>query len=197
MKLIIFGDSHQNLEAVKAIMGQKADLYVCHGDLSDRGQGLREAGKILGPLKEKLWLLPGNNETEEQAKSLCQQYGFFSFHQQMVKKDDLMLVGFGYSPPTPFETPGEISEEEFKKGLAKFSHQKNLCLFTHSPPQETELDLIGSGAHVGSQAIKDFIIQEQPLYSFSGHIHENAGKIQRIGRAACFNIGQQGLSIWL
>ncbi len=197
MKLLIFGDIHQDLEAVKSIIGQKADWYICHGDLSDRGQGLADAAQILAPLQEKLWLLPGNNETVDQIKSLCQQFGFTNFHQKAIRQGDHVLAGLGYTVPTPFATPGEIREEEFVRSLKQFASQKNLLLFTHDAPKATALDLISSGVHVGNQAVRDFLDQHQPLYLFSGHIHENAGKSQRLGLTTCFNVGKKGLVFWL
>lgn len=41
----------------------------------------------------------------------------------------------------------------------------------HSPP-DSILDVIRSGAHVGSFAIRKFIDQKQPLVTLHGHIHE-------------------------
>lgn len=193
MKLLIFGDIHQDLEALRSIIGQKADLYICHGDLSDRGQGLADAAQILAPLKTKLWLLPGNNETVDQIKSLCQQFGFINFHQKAIRQGSHVLAGLGYTAPTPFATPGEVSEEEFERGLKQFASQKNLLLFTHDAPKATALDLISGGIHVGNQAVRNFLDQHQPLYSFSGHIHENAGKSQSLGLTTCFNVGKKGL----
>lgn len=197
MKVVVFGDIHQDLEALKKITVKKADTYICHGDLSNLGAGLDKAGKILAPLKEKLWLMPGNNETLEQIKALCKKHGFVVFHQEMIKKKGFNLVGFGLAVMTPFNTPGEISDQEFAKTLQKFRGLKNLCLFLHNPPKDTELDILPNGSHVGSQAIRDFIEREQPIYLFSGHIHENADKVQRIGKTTCFSIGKEGLEIWL
>ena len=197
MKLLIFGDIHHDLAALKKAAAKEADLYICHGDLSNLGEGLKKGGEILAALEKKLWLMPGNNEIWKQTQALCQKYGFVDFHQKIIKKKDFVFAGLGYSTPTPFNTPGEVNEEGFTQALKKFQHYQNLCLVTHNPPRDSQLDVLPGGAHVGSQAIRKFIEKEQPIYFFSGHIHENEGKVQRIGQTTCFGVGKKGLEIWL
>lgn len=197
MKLLVFSDIHNDWESLKKIVVRKTDFFILLGDLSTLGKGLEEGGEILAPLEKKLWLMPGNSETWEQTQSLCQKYGFVDFHQKVVKQGDYFFAGLGYSLTTPFNTPGEITEEEFAQALKNFESKQNLCLFCHTPPKDTELDILPDGAHVGSQSIRKFIEKEQPIYFFSGHIHENEGKVQRIGKTTCFGIGKKGLEIWV
>ena len=197
MKIIVFGDIHNDLEALKKILVKKADIYICHGDLSNLGEGLEKTGEILASLKQKLWLMPGNNETWEQIQTLCQRYGFVDFHQKVIQKYGLVFAGLGYSTPTPFNTPGETSEEEFAEALENFAGCQNFCLVAHNPPKDSQLDIIQGDVHVGSEKLREFIEKNKPLYFFSGHIHENEGKIQRIGQTTCFGVGKKGLEIWL
>ena len=62
----------------------------------------------------------------------------------------------------------------------------------HSPP-DGMLDVIGSGAHVGSFAIRAFITQHEPLVTLHGHIHETVmmtGRfMEKNGRAVCLAPG--------
>lgn len=197
MKLLIFSDIHQDWESLRRITAKKADFYICLGDLSNRGVGLDQAGEILAPLKERLWLLPGNNETWEQTKNLSLKYGFIDFHQKVIKKNSFTFAGLGYSTPTPFTSLGIATEEEFREALTKFEGLENLFLFCHHPPKNTALDKVFLGSYVGSQAIRDFLEKSQPIYFFSGHVHENEGKIERIYKTTCFNVGKKGLEIWL
>jgi len=197
MKLFIFSDIHCDWQALKKIVSQKADLYLCLGDLTNFGQDLQKAGEILSALKEKLLLLPGNHETEEQINNLCKNYGFFNLHQKVKKIGDFSLAGFGCSTPTPFNTPCEKNEEVFRSNLQRFNNLSNLCLFCHNPPYKTQLDVLPSGVYVGSKAIRDFIEKEKPIYFFSGHIHENEGKIQHLFQTTCFSVGKKGFSLWL
>lgn len=197
MKVLVFGDIHQDWEALKKIVAKKADYYICLGDPTNLGVGLEEAGQMMSPLKEKLWLVPGNNETPDQIESLSKKHGFIDFHEKVIEENGFNLAGLGLVTPTPFKTPGEISEEEFEKALKKFKGLENLILFAHNPPKDTELDVLPNGMHVGNQAIKSFLENQQPLYYFCGHIHENEGKVQRIGQTTCFSVGKKGLEIWL
>ena len=197
MHLLIFSDIHQDWKALKGIIDKRADIYICLGDLTKLGEGLERAGEILSPLGERLYLLPGNNETIVQIEELCQKNGFFSFHHKAKKVGNFVFAGLGYSLSTPFDTPGEIEEEKFEELLRTFDSYQNLLHFCHNPPKDTQLDITRSDLHVGSQAIKAFIERSHPLYFFSGHIHENAGKIERIKRTTCFGVGPRGVEIWL
>ncbi len=86
------------------------------------------------------------------------------------------VAGLGYSNPTPFDTPGEYSEQELKERLQRFSGLDPLVLICHTPPKDTALDRAGEGKHFGSDAIREFIEREQPRYFYCGHIHEAAGQ---------------------
>ncbi|MBL7159255.1 metallophosphoesterase [Candidatus Microgenomates bacterium] len=197
MKIIVFSDIHQDWEALEKITAKKADIYICLGDLSNRGKGLEKAGGMLAFLKEKLWLMPGNNETPAQIKALSKKHGFIDFHGTIIEKNGFNLAGLGLVTPTPFNTPGETSEQEFEKAFKKFTGLKNLVLFVHNPPKNSIFDQIPNGAHVGGQVIRDFINNRLPLYFFSGHVHEHEGKIERIGKTTCFGVGKKGLELWL
>ncbi len=61
------------------------------------------------------------------------------------------VAGLGYSSPTPFNTPGEYSEEEMAARLAKFADLKPLVLICHAPPLNTALDRVNEGLHAGSR----------------------------------------------
>lgn len=64
----------------------------------------------------------------------------------------------------------------------------------HAPPYGTKLDVIKSGEHVGSQAIRHRIEQVQPLLTLHGHIHESPyvtnGWLDHIGNTICINPGR-------
>ena len=66
----------------------------------------------------------------------------------------------------------------------------------HSPPRDTECDVIGSRHHVGSRAIRRFIEQHQPPLVLCGHIHESPRVTghwrDTIGETPVVNPGQFG-----
>lgn len=68
----------------------------------------------------------------------------------------------------------------------------------HSPPLGTRCDVIHSGQHVGSRAIRRFVEARQPPLVLTGHIHESprtsASYRDVLGRTIVVNPGQFGTS---
>lgn len=58
----------------------------------------------------------------------------------------------------------------------------------HVPPKDTATDKIISGAHVGSQCVRDFITQYKPDIAICGHIHESSAT-DKIGNTLIINAG--------
>jgi Icc-related predicted phosphoesterase len=204
MKIFVFSDLHCDTRRAGEIVGVEADFYVLCGDPSDVGDGLREMGNALKPLGQKLLVIPGNNETESQMEAWCRDFGFTSIHKKILKEGKYNFAGLGQStflpfsnPPNDLATPGEKGEAWFEKELEKFKGVKNLLLFCHQPPISKKLDLTNSGTHTGSKAIRTFILEEKPLYFFSGHIHNCAGNEEVIGSTKCYSPGKKGVLIEL
>ena len=191
MKVLIFSDIHNDLRRLEALANTPADLYISAGDLVSWERGLPDCGRVLEPLGEKLWVLPGNHETAAQIASFCGQFGFHDFHGKQFEAGGHVFAGLGYSNPTPFNTPGEYSEDELTAHLAKFAGLKPLVLVCHAPPRDTPLD-DGGGGHFGSSAVRAFLEEQAPQYFFCGHIHEAAGRSAQIGKTAARNVGKQG-----
>jgi Icc-related predicted phosphoesterase len=191
MKVLIFSDIHNDLRRLEALAKTPADLYISAGDLVSWERGLPDCGRVLEPLGEKLWVLPGNHETAAQITAFCNQFGFRDFHGQHFETGGYHFAGLGYSNPTPFDTPGEYSEEDLAGHLAKFAALAPLVLVCHAPPLHTTLDE-GGGRHFGSRAVRAFIEEHAPEHFFCGHIHEAAGRAATIGKTAARNVGKQG-----
>ena len=199
MKVLIFSDIHGDLRALERIASLPADVYIAAGDLSNFGKGLERCGEILKPLGQRVWVLPGNHETQTENRSFCEHYGFLDFHRQVRSLESASGItqwaGLGYSNITPFDTPGEYSEEEIGKALAAFDGMKSLHLVVHFPPLNTRLDEFAPGKHAGSPTLREWVTREQPAYLFCGHIHETAGRSDRIGQTQCINVGKQGYTL--
>jgi uncharacterized protein len=195
MKILIFSDIHGDIRALEKIVAQPADVYIAAGDLSNFGKGLDRCAAVLAPLSERLWVLPGNHETHEQTAAFCKQHGFVDFHRQVRTLGATHWAGLGYSNITPFDTPGEYSEEEITGALTAFDNLRPLYLVVHFPPHGTKLDEFTSGKHAGSPALRKWVERAQPRYLFCGHIHETAGRNDSIGTTQCFNVGKQGYSL--
>jgi uncharacterized protein len=192
VKLLIFSDIHSNHQALERLMAMEADYYFAAGDLVNWGRGLEACGKILAKRAGKVYVLPGNHESEAQISGFCAQFGFHNFHGQTLKIGGHHIAGLGYSSPTPFNTPGEYSEAELSARLAHFEKLEPLVLICHAPPFDTALDRIREGVHGGSRSVRDFIDRHQPERFFCGHIHEAEGVEIALGKTKAVNVGKRG-----
>jgi hypothetical protein len=140
----------------------------------------------------RMYVIPGNHESDSDIADFCRKYGFQDFHGQSLMIDGQTVAGLGYSNPTPFNMPGEYTEDELAARLGKFASLKPQILIVHTPPKNSKLDRAGEGKHFGSQAVRDFIEQHQPRYFYCGHIHEAAGQQDTIGQSRGWNVGKRG-----
>lgn len=117
------------------------------------------------------------------------------------------MISLGYSNPTPWDSPRELSEEglaERINSMASRLRDPARAVFNfHAPPHGTNLDraalldeslrprvvggqvLVGS---VGSTAVRAAIDLYQPILALHGHIHESPG-IHRLGPTTAVNPG--------
>ncbi len=192
MRLLIFSDIHGDEAALSRLMEIEADFYFSAGDLTSWGRGLERLGEILRRRGDRVWLLPGNHESADQIAAFAARYGFNDFHERSIELNGYHIAGFGYSSPTPFNTPGEYSETEIARRLEKFATLRPLVLICHCPPHKTALDRVRFGIHAGSRSIREFIERCGPEYFFSGHIHEAEGAVERLGATRAISVGKRG-----
>jgi len=192
MRLLVFSDIHGDKSALERLMDTAADYYFAAGDLANWGRGLEALAPLMERRAERTYVLPGNHESEVDIARMCEKYGFRNFHGQTLEWEGYTVAGLGYSNPTPFNTPGEYSEQELAARLSKFAGLNPLILICHAPPKDTKLDCAGTSRHFGSTAVREFIDRYQPAYFYCGHIHEAAGQHDVIGRTEGWNVGKRG-----
>lgn len=190
MKLLVFSDIHSDKNALEKLMAIDADLYVCAGDLVSWARGLEEMAAIMKPRADKMYMLPGNHESESDIARTCEAFGFRNLHGQSFEAAGAHVAGLGYSNPTPFNTPGEYTEAQLAERLTPFAQLQPLVLICHCPPKDTDLD--GTGTHYGSVAVREFIDAYEPLRFFCGHIHECEGRDVMVGHTRAANVGKRG-----
>jgi Icc-related predicted phosphoesterase len=191
-RALIFSDIHNDGHALQKLMEIEADYYFCAGDLVSWRRGLDEMAKNMQPRAGRVYVLPGNHESEHDIEEFCDRHGFVNFHGRTLEIAGVQIAGLGYSSPTPFDTPGEYSEEELASRLSKFAELKPLVLICHAPPLNTTLDRVHEGLHAGSRAVREFIEKYQPRDFFCGHIHEAEGKVEQMGATRAMNVGKRG-----
>jgi hypothetical protein len=195
MKFLAFSDIHCDSWAIKKI-GEKSrevDFLVCAGDISTFGKGMEQMCIELSKINKKILIIPGNSEKPEILSGLCDKYNLTYIHKKIERIGNYNFIGIGGSLPTPFHTPYEISEEEFKKMLTDFYKIKNIILVAHNPPYGTDLDKLLS--HIGSKAIREFIEKSDVKLCICGHLHELSGKEDYINNKRIVNPGKEGMLI--
>jgi uncharacterized protein len=198
MRLLIFSDIHGDQAALKRVVETEADYYFAAGDLSNFARGLDKLGPILARRAERMYVLPGNHESEQDIEAFCERFGFQNFHGRSLEIEGHTIAGLGYSNLTPFHTPGEYTETEIASRLDGFAPLPDpMILICHCPPKGTLLDRAGEGQHFGSTAVREFIERRQPRYFYCGHVHEAAGAKDHIGRTEGWNVGKQGALVEL
>jgi Icc-related predicted phosphoesterase len=68
---------------------------------------------------------------------------------------------------------------------------KKLVMLFHAPPYGNKTDII-MGDHVGNKSYRDFIREEKPLLVVCGHLHDNEGVQDHIGKTLIINPGPEG-----
>jgi Icc-related predicted phosphoesterase len=124
---------------------------------------------------------------------------------KLVDLDGFSLVSMGYTNPTPWDTFREAPEEDLRKRIDDVVSQvpdMGKAIFNfHAPPYGTGLDdapaldenlrpMHGGVVMkaVGSTAVRDAIVENQPMLSIHGHIHESRG-VKKMGRTLAINPG--------
>lgn len=197
MKLLVASDLHGSEHAATQIrlwsLNCEVELIVICGDITHFGD-LDKARRLLEKIRPPhvpVLFVPGNCDPPVLGE-LEDLEGISSLHGRTLKIGGICFGGVGGSPPSPFDTPFELSEESISQTLDLVSPGLRSCsrsvLVSHSPPAETALDLTQFGLHVGSRSVREFIEKLQPNLVVCGHIHESKGK-DRIGRSVILNPG--------
>jgi hypothetical protein len=76
-----------------------------------------------------------------------------------------------------------------RRGFDEVKDTKIKIQVTHAPPARTKMDLLYTGAHVGSEAVRKFIEDNRPNVAVSSHIHEARG-IDELGTTKLINAGR-------
>ncbi len=154
-----------------------------------------------------VFMMMGNDDLKINMDVLekFEKRGLFSLiNQRVLRIGKKFVAGYSYVNETPFLLKDwEKTEAKMKKDLdamAKKSDPKKTIYVTHAPPLDTSLDVIFSGAHVGSSAIRQFILKHQPYLTLHGHIHESyqmsGNWMEMLGKTISANPGKQNIMVF-
>ena len=138
---------------------------------------------------------------------------FFACENEMMYiDDDHSMISVGFSTPTPWRTPREVSDDELgvmiEEMAKKVPDMKKAIFNFHDPPVDLSLDTcpkldwtkdppeqIVEGGQVvlfgaGSISVRNAIEKHQPMLGLHGHIHELQA-VAKLGRTTCINPGSE------
>lgn len=194
MKIISFGDVHEdinNLAKIRPVL-ETADIVAISGDLTNC-HGMDEAKKVVNAIRvyNKRVLAQYGNMDKPDVDTYLTKEGI-NLHGNGFVFEDVGIFGCGGSSLTPFNTPSEISDEDIEKyltkGYRKVKDARWKIMICHTPPKDTATDVVRGGIHVGSSAVRDFMVKYKPDVCVSGHIHESRGK-DKVGNTLVLNAG--------
>ena len=199
MRLLIFTDMHgeaKSFEKLKLkVEKDKPEAIVCAGDLTIFGSGLKSLLKRFDSFQIPMFVIPGNHETEEALEIYAKDLKFVqSIHLRAILFNSVLFIGCGGGGFTEQHAAFEQSEKDFASSINKIKIKDathKVILVVHQPPHRTKLDYI-YGAHAGSTSIRKFIERHHVDLCITGHIHENEGKKDKIGKTVIINPGPDG-----
>lgn len=203
---------HTTHEEIDRLHGDPAalhDLFAHH--IRERVEAwMRLAAERLDGTGVPVFLIPGNDDPYEIDEALARSLYCVNVDGKVVDiPGGLQVIGSGKSNPTPWRTPREIPDEDFREELTRLADEvrdpRRAILLTHCPPHDTGLDtaplldeqmrpIVSAGdllrGPVGSTGVRRAIEELRPLLGIHGHIHESGGEV-RLGPTLCLNPGSE------
>ncbi len=151
-------------------------------------------------------ILNGGNDDIFEIDQMIESSPCVTFAEgKLIDLDGFSMISMGWTNPTPWDTFREAPEDELARKIEAIATQvpdMGRAIFNfHAPPYGTGLDeapaldanmrpVLGGAVMkpVGSVAVRDSIMEHQPLLSVHGHIHESRG-VKRMGRTLAINPG--------
>ncbi len=188
------GDIHDDAGALSRIPGiEDAAGVIISGDLTIRG-GISQAKRVIDAISSRnprIYAQIGNMDYAE-VQDYLDGNGMGIHARGRRLAPGVGIMGAGWSTPTPFGTPSEVSDAVLAAWLdqayAEVKDYPAVIAVIHAPPLNTKTDRTGSGVHVGSAAVRAFLERVQPDVCLTGHIHESRAE-DRIGKTVVINPG--------
>jgi len=194
MRIAYVVDVHDRFDAVGEALEAlgEVDVLLVGGDLTNLGTAddAERAIELWRPLAPQLFALAGNMDSPAIDERLV-DLGV-SLDGRGVVVEGVGFAGVSAAPLSPLHTPYELPEEELRRraesALDAIRDAQVRIFCPHAPPRDTACDLLRSGEHVGSVAVRALVDREQPDVVLCGHIHEARGT-DKIGSTRVVNPG--------
>ncbi len=198
MKLLLCVDLHCQVKAVeslrKKVKKEKPDLICCSGDISIVDRGTKEMAAALDSFGKRVLIIPGNHEDENDLEKRCHfTENLFFLHEKSYVEGNVLFLGYGTGGFSAIDSRFKRVTRDFER-IIKANKGKKVVLLVHAPPYKTKLDNV-MGSSCGNKTFKEFIVRNKPDLVVCGHLHENAGKEDFIGKTRIINPGAFGVVV--
>ncbi|MCD4759572.1 metallophosphoesterase [archaeon] len=177
MKILAFTDTHFKEGIPKKLIdkAKDVDVVVCAGDFTRFGRNIDKIMKDFLKFEKPVAFVHGNHEEGEDFKNYKQiKY----LHKKGFIAGDYLFVGYGGGG---FSTRYPDLEEMIPR-INKRKGNKKVIFVTHAPVYGTSTDYLEHAGHVGSKSALKFIKEVKPILVICGHIEENFGQIDHVGK---------------
>jgi uncharacterized protein len=204
-----FRTTEAEIESLRADPGGLADRF--RTEIQGRVRSwMRLAAERMEGSGVPIFLIPGNDDPYDIDEALAESEYCRSVDGQVVDiPGNLQVLGSGKSNPTPWHTPREVPDDQFREDLAKLTDEardpRRTIFLIHCPPYDSGLDtapLLDADLRpkasagdllrgpVGSTGVRQAVEEFRPLLGLHGHIHESGGEA-RVGETLVLNPGSE------
>ena len=199
MKILFFADLHGDMKTLDALRkkARDVDIVICAGDFTVMERDFDNLIEEFDNFQRPFILIHGNHEDEDRVREACQNSKNLIFlHKGVHHILDYLFMGYGGDGfSTTDEEFEEVADLFFKREI-EVKKKRRIVLITHGPPYGTKIDNV-DGQYQGNKSYRKFIDEVKPHLVISGHLHETAGKHEKIGRTLLVNPGKKGAVIKL
>jgi uncharacterized protein len=191
MKFLAVGDIHGDVDLARELSKraneEKVDFVVICGDISGSGDEGFEG--VMGLFKQKVFLVPGNHDSDATINFLAEMYKGKNLEGYGYKLGDVGLFGCGSVNLGMFQkTEGEIFEL-LSRGAKYTDDCRKRILVSHVHPADSKMEVFGWEGSVG---LKKAIDEFKPDFVLCSHLHEADGIEEKIGSTKVINVGRKG-----
>ncbi len=202
MKLLCLADLHGDPESLQAILDQAGpvDLVLVGGDITHFAtpNAAESMIRLLWERQPRVLAVAGNCDSPRIDQRLA-ALGVSLFRRGACH-GNVAFCGVSAVPPWHGRTHemsetllAEALEQSRREALEQWQRLRPAetaadsgqtpqeVLLTHVPPHHTSLDRTRSGQHIGSTAVREFIVRRRPALAVCGHVHESPGTTQLEG----------------
>jgi len=191
LKILAAGDFHGDSDVTRRLAEkaekENVDLVILNGDIT----GLVHTKNLIKPFIEKgkrVLFVPGNWESQEDAKTLSSMYGIKNLEENYAVYKNVGIFGIGNAEWSLYPDDERVFKK-LKKQHEKIKDLEKKILISHVHAAGTKSELSGFS---GSDALRKAIDKFQPDLFISGHIHELEGADEKIGKTRVINVGRRG-----